>query len=92
MQAVRADQALYIKLGRGGQWEEECLSDGTLRFGYREMPHELAASGRWDDVHQERTSSRGSQGAATSDTTQIRFFYEAPDDTLWVTFSGHHLW
>jgi hypothetical protein len=89
---IRAAQALYIKLGRGGQWEEECLCEGTLRFGYRETPHELCLNGRWEDVRREREERRGSQGTATSDTTQIRYFYEAGDDTIWVTFARHSLW
>jgi hypothetical protein len=72
--------------------EEACLSGGTIRFGYREIPHELCVNGRWDEVQRQREQSRGSRGPATSDTTQIRYFYEAGDDTLWVTFSGHSLW
>ena len=29
---ITAKQALYIKLGRGGDWEPECLRDGILRL------------------------------------------------------------
>lgn len=32
---VEATQAFYIKLGRGGEWEADCLRQGTLRFGYQ---------------------------------------------------------
>lgn len=89
---VTARRALYIKLGHGGEWEEDCLSRATLRFGYRETPHDLCMNRHWADVQREREGSRGSKGAATSDTTQIRYFYEAGADTLWVTFARHALW
>lgn len=92
METIRAAKALYIKLGRGGQWEEECLQKGTLRFGYNEVPHELCAGKRWDEVQANCRERRESQGAATSDRTQIEHFYEAGDDTLWITFSKHALW
>ncbi len=45
MDRITARRALYIKLGRGGKWERRCLGDGTLRFGYREVPHELGEAG-----------------------------------------------
>ncbi len=34
MTSVKAERALFIKLGEGGMWESGCLRDGNLRFGY----------------------------------------------------------
>jgi hypothetical protein len=85
---VVADKAYFIKLGRGGQWEEGCLRDGVLRFGYREASHEACLAGRWDEVRDFWLKARDDKGAATRDTNQIRIYYEAGPDALFVTFHG----
>lgn len=41
MPRLEATSTHYIKLGRGGQWEAEAIRDGVLRFGYRELSHDL---------------------------------------------------
>ena len=90
---VSATESLYIKLGRGGQWEDQCIRDGTLRLGYRETPHNWCASGDWEKVKEERLKAReGRRSAATSDVNQIRKFYDSPNDVLWITFHKHSLW
>lgn len=85
---VTAGQALYIKLGRGGEWEAECLREGTLRFGYKETPHDLCTAGRWDEVREFWQVKREDPGAAARDMNQIRFFYETPETDLFITFSN----
>lgn len=47
---IEATDAFYIKLGRSGEREAEALRDGTIRFGYREAPHELCEQGAWQDI------------------------------------------
>lgn len=84
---VTADRAYYIKLGRGGEWEAECLRDGTLRFGYHETPHDLCVVGAWDQVRDFWTEKRGDAGTAARDMNQIRAFYEAGEDELFITFA-----
>jgi hypothetical protein len=88
MTKIDAQNAYFIKLGRGGEWENECLSNGTLRFGYRETPHDLCLQGKWDAVRQFWKERRGDAGTATRDMTQIRAFYEAGEDDLFITFAG----
>ncbi|WP_339832526.1 hypothetical protein [uncultured Parvibaculum sp.] len=82
-----AKHAYYIKLGRGGEWEDECLRDGTIRFGYRETPHKDCTAGAWDRVRDFWTERRGDAGTAARDTNQIRAFYEADEDDLFITFA-----
>lgn len=90
---VSATESLYIKLGRGGQWEDQCIREGTLRLGYRETPHNWCANGDWVKVKAERLKAReGRRSAATSDVNQIRKFYESPSNVLWITFHKHSLW
>jgi hypothetical protein len=84
--------ALYIKLGRSGSWEKECLDKGILRFGYKETPFESAVSGDWEAVHKFWLAVRQDQGTATRDVRQIRSYFESDDDTLWITFYGGLMW
>jgi len=91
---IRPASALYIKLGRGGEWETECIFQDppTLRFGYADVTHEHVLAGRWKEVEKELAVVRSDAGSITRDITQIRNFYQAPDDVLWVTFHGGSLW
>jgi hypothetical protein len=89
---INPSKGLYIKLGRSGSWEKECLENGILRFGYKETPFDSAVSGDWDAVRKVWLDLREDQGTATRDVIQIRHFFEAGDDTLWITFCGGFLW
>jgi hypothetical protein len=90
---VAPEQAIYIKLGRSGSWEKECLEKGIIRFGYKETPFDSATSGDWDTVWEFwRGARNGNAGTATRDLGQIRHFYEDGEETLWITLSGGLLW
>ena len=52
MPKIYAEIAKYVKLGRSGRWERRCLEDGTIRFGYDHIPHELALTGDRDRLKQ----------------------------------------
>jgi len=92
LEKINSKNALYIKLGPKGDWEKECLSNGTIRLGYIETPYELAASGKWDEVHKFWSELRGNSKTASQDLTQIRHFFESPKDTVWITFHGGYLY
>lgn len=90
---VDAPNAYFIKLGRGGGWEDECLKNGTIRFGYAETPPDLCTSGDWDAVQEFWRNWRQDGGVATRNTTQIRIFYEATPEDVFITFrSGLLYW
>lgn len=89
---IEPKRSLYIKLGRSGSWEQECLKKGILRFGYKETPFKAATSGDWDTVLDFWRKERGDKGAATRDVIQIRHFFEADEQTVWITFSAGTLW
>lgn len=91
---IRPETALYIKLGERGKWEHDCVQRSqTLRLGYQEVPHDLCLNRDWSKVQDssQRAYSRKS-GAAKRDAYQIKHFYEAGEDVLWVTFFGRRLW
>jgi hypothetical protein len=85
-------KAYFIKLGEGGEWEDACLADGKIRFGYHDTPHRLCGEGRWDEVHAFWKVKRGKSGTATNDTRQIRTFYEADEAAIFITFAKGYLW
>lgn len=88
---VHAKAALFIKLGENGFWEKECINSGTLWLGYHNVPHDLCLQGNWQEA---RTAfdPKADAGAVTRHINQVQQFYEAPADTLWVTFFSDRLW
>ncbi|MCF7913365.1 MAG: hypothetical protein K9M99_12615 [Candidatus Cloacimonetes bacterium] len=92
MEKINADKVMYIKLGRGGDWVEECLSQNNMKLGYYEANHKLCLEGSWDKVKQELIAEKISKKTATTYTNQIRHFYEDDEKTLWITFHANKLW
>jgi hypothetical protein len=39
---ITAERALYIKLGEKNRWAQFSFETSTLRFGFREFPHDEA--------------------------------------------------
>jgi hypothetical protein len=90
---INPSKALYIKLGSSGEWEPECIyKNQTLRLGYIEVDHDICLRGEWDEVAEQLKPIRSDVGAITRDVNQIRNFYEAEKDVLWVTFHANLLW
>lgn len=84
----------YIKLGKGGIYEKQCIeADQTVWLGYRSVPHKLCAAGDWAAVHRYLVEDKGdSPGTATRHVQQISAFYESGEDDLWVAFYADRLW
>lgn len=92
---VKPAKALFIKLGKAGIWERDCLTrEQTLRLGYAEVPHDLCLGGAWQQAAEDFKSGSPNMAAATvtNHMNQVRLFYESGDDVLWVTFFGDLLW
>lgn len=88
MVSIAASKVYFIKLGRSGDWEQESINNGVLRFGYREAPHELCLRGDWESVWNFMKDIRDDAGAATRDINQIRSFYESDENSIFITFFG----
>lgn len=86
----------YIKLGKGGKWEEECIRDGILRFGFESGDPEsieLCRARRWDEVAASWSRDGGKDsGTATRFTNETCFYYESTPKDLWVTFVGERFY
>ena len=50
MEKISAENILFIKLGRGGDFEEKCIKEKTLKLGYSEVDYELCKKGDWKKV------------------------------------------
>ena len=85
----------YIKLGRAGLWERECIENGIIRFGYGSHSAErfpLCCAGKWDELSQSFIMSGRNEGTATRFANETRLFFEDDGTTLWVTFVGERMW
>lgn len=86
-------RAYFIKLGEGGEWAKECIEKGIIKFGYRGTPNDPCLRGEWDEVKAFWIERRnGDKSTAANDTRQIRTYYEATSDDIFITFSDGYLW
>jgi len=84
---IAPEKIRFIKLGEGGEWEQSCLSESTIRLGYHSPHHQDSLNRNWNAVRQFWLNIRnGNEGAATRDTNQIRDFYELKETDVWITF------
>ena len=76
MTQIAPEKIRFIKLGEGGEWEQSCIHEGTIRLGYHSPHHQDSLDGNWNAVRQFWLNIRkGNEGAATRDINQIRDFY-----------------
>lgn len=93
MDKIVPKNVLFIKLGQSGVFEEACITvDQTLRLSYHELDHNMCLRGDWSGVHRWFVEKGYPESVATGHTTQVRYFYEADQHTLWLTFYGNRLW
>ena len=90
---INPKNVYYIKLGRNGQWEKDCLEvSQTIKIGYREIPDNLCRQGKWNEVQKIMLKIRDDVGTATRHKNQVCTFYESDEKVLWVTFFGDRLY
>lgn len=91
MSLIAAKDAFFIKLGSGGEWAASCIKDDLVRLSYHQQPHALCEAGDWDAIRETFDPSTD-RGAVTRHLMQLRQFYEASEDTIWITFHSDRLW
>lgn len=93
---ITCTQALFIKLGEGNKWAEECFSKGLVRLDYSSIPHELAKELPENfDVVLRKAIDVGlgrNVGASRNHSNQLCKFYESDEQVLWFTFHANRLW
>lgn len=93
MKEIKPSTAFFIKLGSGGRFESECIErDQTIRLGFNETDHIACLKGDWEKIRSDLLKKGRTKGKATEIANEIRCFYEADENTLWVTFFGNRMW
>lgn len=89
LQSIAPSTVRYIKLGEGGAWVDDCLEEGLLKFADA-TPHEVAVLGDWGRAR-EMYADAG-EAHASDRLRELRAFYEADSNDLWITFARGRLW
>lgn len=89
---IKAKGAYFIKLGKGGGWESECLDAGIMRVRFQEVSPDICVAGDWETIKQIYREAGKDEGTATRFATELERFYTAPPDCLWITFAARRLW
>lgn len=88
---ISANQAHYIKLGQGGEYEKFCFKKGqdAVALGFHDAPHGVPFNPKatYDFYKRDGRPER----TCTSFMNQVAKFYEADEKTLWFTFSDGKL-
>ena len=92
MSKIVANKVLFIKLGEKGVWEDECITQGILKLGFREADFTKCITGDWAGVGQDYIAVGKDKSTASRWTGEIRYFFEEPKETLWITFHKMKLW
>lgn len=95
MSLLEVENAYYIKLGRGGKWEESSISKDKMRFGWREIKLSDIYNNNWGAIEQQIRRSpefQGKKGAATTDINALRKICESTPRDIWITFHKSCLW
>ncbi len=88
-QKIAASTVRFIKLGKKGQYEKECIEGAfpCIRLGFRSNQHKESLAENWDAVFRYWNTTGGKpKGKATEFTNQVKTFYTANEKTLWITF------
>ncbi len=94
MSPIDFTTAFYIKLGRGGEWEDDSIETGKLRLGWRQQSVDDINAGRWDLIEEQlRTKDQGKRVAATtSDLKALKIIAQSSGEDIWITFYKAKLW
>ena len=83
MEDLTFDKAYYIKLGRGGIWEQSSINESKMRIGWSLQDVEDLEAGRFKEL-QTHMSKKS--------LNQLRWISESTDQDVWVTFSSSKMW
>ncbi|RYD62795.1 MAG: hypothetical protein EOP84_34245 [Verrucomicrobiaceae bacterium] len=90
---MKIEQAYYIKLGRGGEWESSAIAGNKLRLGWRNQSIEDVNAGRWELIEQQlRLESQGKLGVGTTDLNRLQDITNSGPNDVWVTFHLAKMW
>ncbi|MFN8307327.1 MAG: hypothetical protein U0T79_11165 [Ferruginibacter sp.] len=85
-------QVVYIKLGSGNEWADECLKKGILRIGFREISKDLFETEDLDRIWYKYVELGYPKRAADMYWSQLNTFFEAKESVIWITFHQQKMW
>ena len=105
---IAANSVRYIKLGRAGRLEDHCINNGLCYLGFSTdnelvFSHATMAASLNDDTewgrlrevllsHDSNKDEHPHNMVATLAANQIRSFFSAGSETLWITFHNGKLY
>lgn len=92
MEEIHAKRARFIRLGGSGDWASACIENGTIRMGFNEAVHKICLKGDWDAIKKIFLDMGKASYVASNIRNQLREFYEANQEVLWITFHANRLW
>jgi hypothetical protein len=90
---IDASEVRFIKLGKRGTWEKECIEGPvpSIRFGFDNPHHADCLHGDWSTLERYWRQHK-SPAEATKIVSQTRDFYTLGPDALWITFYKRKLY
>ncbi len=76
-------RAYYIKLGRGGEWEQSSISESKLRFGWGGQSLLDINSSNWEKIRKQLSAKN---------LNALQWICESTSDDLWITFFRDMMW
>lgn len=92
MQTVDFKNAYYIKLGRGGKWEESSIRENKVRIGWATLTVEEINQKNWDILKEKNQAEYKTKGSATADINALKTIVESTLEDIWITFHASQLW
>ena len=92
MEQVDFKKAFYIKLGRGGKWEQSSISESKLRIGWGRQDVQDINRGDWEKIQEQLRQESTHRGVTTRDLNALRLISESTSEDLWITFSQGTMW
>jgi len=92
METEEFTKAYYIKLGKGGKWEESSIRENKVRIGWLDWALEEINQGNWKSLKDNHYKEYTSKGAATMDINALKTIVESTPDDIWITFHASQLW
>ncbi len=86
MKQVNFKKAYYIKLGRGGKWEQSSITESKLRLGWGHQDVQDINRGDWEKIREQLLHESKHKGIATRDFNALWLITESNSEDLWITF------
>lgn len=92
MKSVEFMNAYYIKLGRGGEYEESAFRENKIRIGWKEQSLNDINQRNWDVIEKQIQVELPNKGAAKRDLIALMRIVESTDNDIWITFCSPYLY